>query len=193
MSSFHFICSFVHLFICSFFYLFICLFVHLFIFTPSTLGCCWSPCPPSYYYCRVLAYSSNMGMLLISQPSFTALAPGFGVRQFNVMDLKVGSFISLAKDQVKHFERISRVISEFKRLKSLFIRNISRPFMVYHKHFQEVFWYLPIFLCIVCIQIYFFFSRSEICRSVRQVPTFYSLAARTGLRESQICPVVRRY
>jgi len=51
--------------------------------------------------CRVLAYSSYMGMLLISQPSFTALAPGFGVRQFNVMDLKVGSFISLAKDQIR--------------------------------------------------------------------------------------------
>lgn len=41
--------------------------------------------------CRVLAYSYGDAVDLPA--SFTALAPGFGVRQFNVMDLKVGSFI----------------------------------------------------------------------------------------------------
>eukprot|EP00088_Acartia_fossae_P063041 TRINITY_DN7661_c0_g1_i11.p1 TRINITY_DN7661_c0_g1~~TRINITY_DN7661_c0_g1_i11.p1 ORF type:complete len:783 (-),score=136.21 TRINITY_DN7661_c0_g1_i11:343-2664(-) len=51
--------------------------------------------------CRVLAYSEYNGMLLISQPSFTALAPGYGVRQFNVLDMKVGNFVSLCKDQIR--------------------------------------------------------------------------------------------
>ena len=33
--------------------------------------------------CRVMAYNEMLGMLVVSQPSFTALAPGFGFRRVN--------------------------------------------------------------------------------------------------------------
>ncbi len=47
--------------------------------------------------CRVMAYSDFHGMLVVSQPSFTALAPGFGVRKINMLEQKAGAFISLHK------------------------------------------------------------------------------------------------
>lgn len=31
-------------------------------------------------YCRVMAYNDMHAMLVVSQPSFTALAPGYGIR-----------------------------------------------------------------------------------------------------------------
>ena len=50
-------------------------------------------------YCRLLCYNSFYGMLMVSQPSFTALAPGFGVRKVNLLEdnSKAGAFISLHK------------------------------------------------------------------------------------------------
>ena len=41
-------------------------------------------------YCRVMAYNDTHGMLAVTQPSFTALAPGYGVRRVNMLDLRVG-------------------------------------------------------------------------------------------------------
>ena len=51
--------------------------------------------------CRVMAYNETYGMLVVSQPSFTALAPGFGVRRVNMLDIKVESFVALHKEPMK--------------------------------------------------------------------------------------------
>ena len=40
-------------------------------------------------YCRLMAYNDTHMMLAVTQPSFTALAPGFGVRRINMLDQKV--------------------------------------------------------------------------------------------------------
>jgi E3 ubiquitin-protein ligase RFWD3 len=51
--------------------------------------------------CRVLAYNETYGMLVVSQPSFTALAPGFGVRRVHMLDKKLESFVSLHKEPIR--------------------------------------------------------------------------------------------
>ena len=43
-------------------------------------------------YCRVMAYNDTHGMLAVTQPSFTSLAPGYGVRRVNMLDLRVGKY-----------------------------------------------------------------------------------------------------
>ena len=43
-------------------------------------------------YCRLMVYNETHGMLAITQPSFTALAPGYGVRRVNMLDLRVGKY-----------------------------------------------------------------------------------------------------
>ena len=48
-------------------------------------------------YCRVLTYNEFHGMLVASQPSYTALAPGFGVRKINMVDQKADAFVPLHK------------------------------------------------------------------------------------------------
>ena len=52
-------------------------------------------------YCRVMAYNETHGMLAVSQPSFTALAPGYGVRRVNILDLRVEKFICLHKEPIR--------------------------------------------------------------------------------------------
>lgn len=51
--------------------------------------------------CRLLAYNDTYGMLVVSQPSFTALAPGFGVRRVNMLDQKLESFVALHKEPLR--------------------------------------------------------------------------------------------
>jgi len=51
--------------------------------------------------CRVLACSEYHGMIVISQPSANPLFPGFGVRRFNMLDQKLGSFVGLGKEVVR--------------------------------------------------------------------------------------------
>ena len=52
-------------------------------------------------YCRVMAYNETHGMLAVSQPSFTALMPGYGVRRINVLDLRVEKFVCLHKEPIR--------------------------------------------------------------------------------------------
>jgi len=52
-------------------------------------------------YCRVMAYNDTHGMLAVSQPSFTALAPGYGVRRVNMLDLRVEKYISLHREPIR--------------------------------------------------------------------------------------------
>jgi len=52
-------------------------------------------------YCRVMAYNQTHGMLAVSQPSFTALAPGYGVRRLSILDLRVEKFICLHKEPIR--------------------------------------------------------------------------------------------
>ena len=52
-------------------------------------------------YCRVMAYNETHGMLAATQPSFTALAPGFGVRRLNMLDLRVEKYISLHREPIR--------------------------------------------------------------------------------------------
>ena len=47
------------------------------------------------------AYNEVHGMLVVSQPSFTALAPGFGVRRVNMLDIKIDQFVALHKEQIR--------------------------------------------------------------------------------------------
>ena len=51
--------------------------------------------------CRVMAYNPLLGMLVLSQPSFTALAPGFGVRRVHMLDQKLETFVVLHKDGIR--------------------------------------------------------------------------------------------
>jgi len=51
--------------------------------------------------CRVLACSEYHGMIVISQPSANPLFPGFGVRRFNMLDQKLGSFVGLGREVVR--------------------------------------------------------------------------------------------
>lgn len=51
--------------------------------------------------CRVLAYCQPLGMLTVSQPSFTALAPGFGVRRYSMLDQKLGNFVGVHRDVIR--------------------------------------------------------------------------------------------
>ncbi len=44
-----------------------------------------------------MCYNEFHGMLVVSQPSFTALAPGFGVRKINMVEQKADAFVSLHK------------------------------------------------------------------------------------------------
>ena len=52
-------------------------------------------------YCRVMAYNETHGMLAVSQPSFTALAPGYGVRRLNMLDLRAEKFVCLHKEPIR--------------------------------------------------------------------------------------------
>ena len=52
-------------------------------------------------YCRVMAYNDTHGMLAVSQPSFTALAPGYGVRRLNMLDLRVEKFVCLHREPIR--------------------------------------------------------------------------------------------
>ena len=51
-------------------------------------------------YCRVMAYNETHGMLAVTQPSFTALAPGYGVRRVNMLDLRVGKYHNLCSSMI---------------------------------------------------------------------------------------------
>ena len=48
-----------------------------------------------------MAYNDTHGMLAVSQPSFTALAPGYGVRRLNMLDLRVEKFVCLHKEPIR--------------------------------------------------------------------------------------------
>ena len=37
-----------------------------------------------------MVYNDTHGMLAVTQPSFTSLAPGYGVRRVNMLELRVG-------------------------------------------------------------------------------------------------------
>jgi len=52
-------------------------------------------------FCRVMCYNQTYGMLVLSQPSFTALAPGYGVRRVHMLDKKLESFVSLHKEPIR--------------------------------------------------------------------------------------------
>jgi hypothetical protein len=53
-------------------------------------------------YCRVMTYVPDLAMLVVSQPSFTVLAPGFGARRINMFGGgKVGSFVQLHKEPIR--------------------------------------------------------------------------------------------
>lgn len=52
-------------------------------------------------YCRLMTYNDTHMMLAVSQPSFTALAPGFGIRRINMLDQKVGSFVALHREPIR--------------------------------------------------------------------------------------------
>lgn len=52
-------------------------------------------------YCRLMAFNEVHAMLIVTQPSFTALAPGFGIRRINMLDRKVGTFLALHKDSIR--------------------------------------------------------------------------------------------
>ncbi|TRY73195.1 hypothetical protein TCAL_00947 [Tigriopus californicus] len=52
-------------------------------------------------YCRLMAFNEVHAMLIVTQPSFTALAPGFGIRRINMLDRKVGTFMALHKDSIR--------------------------------------------------------------------------------------------
>jgi len=51
--------------------------------------------------CRVMAFSQYEGMIVISQPSANPLFPGFGIRKFNLLDHKLGGFISVGREVVR--------------------------------------------------------------------------------------------
>ncbi len=51
--------------------------------------------------CRVMAFNWTFGMLVVSQPSFTALAPGFGVRRVQMLDMKLDSFVGIHKEPIR--------------------------------------------------------------------------------------------
>jgi len=51
--------------------------------------------------CRVMAYCQPLGMLVVSQPSFTALAPGFGVRRYSMLDQKLGNFVGVHREIIR--------------------------------------------------------------------------------------------
>ena len=51
--------------------------------------------------CRVLAVSEYQGMIIVSQPSANPLFPGYGARRFNMLDQKLGSFVSLGKEIIR--------------------------------------------------------------------------------------------
>eukprot|EP00095_Tigriopus_kingsejongensis_P004974 maker-scaffold96_size378025-snap-gene-2.35 protein:Tk04974 transcript:maker-scaffold96_size378025-snap-gene-2.35-mRNA-1 annotation:"hypothetical protein DAPPUDRAFT_300353" len=52
-------------------------------------------------YCRLMAFNEVHAMLVVTQPSFTALAPGFGVRRINMLERKPGAFLALHKDSIR--------------------------------------------------------------------------------------------
>ncbi|CAB4055900.1 Alpha-N-acetylgalactosaminidase,Alpha-galactosidase A [Lepeophtheirus salmonis] len=56
--------------------------------------------------CRIMSYDFNQAMLVVSQPSYTLLAPGYGVRRINMLDLNCNthSFVRLHKEQIRDIE-----------------------------------------------------------------------------------------
>lgn len=53
------------------------------------------------HFCRVMTISKFHGVIVVSQPSFTVLAPGFGVRIINSIDMKPVHFISLHREPIR--------------------------------------------------------------------------------------------
>jgi len=51
--------------------------------------------------CRVMSYCQPLGLLVMSQPSFTALAPGFGVRRYSMLDQKLGNFMGVHREVIR--------------------------------------------------------------------------------------------
>lgn len=53
-------------------------------------------------YCRVMVYNDTHGMLAVTQPSFTSLAPGYGVRRVNMLELRVEKYVSLHREPIRN-------------------------------------------------------------------------------------------
>ena len=51
--------------------------------------------------CRILAFSEFQGMMVVTQPSANPLFPGFGARRFNMLDQKLGNFVSLGREVIR--------------------------------------------------------------------------------------------
>jgi len=51
--------------------------------------------------CKILAFSEFHAMLVATQPSFTALSPGFGFRKINVADARHGPYVTLHKEPIR--------------------------------------------------------------------------------------------
>ena len=47
-----------------------------------------------------MVYNDTHGMLAVTQPSFTSLAPGYGVRRVNMLELRVGKKKNLIIERV---------------------------------------------------------------------------------------------
>ena len=53
-------------------------------------------------YCRFLLFNDSNAMLLVTQPSFTALAPGFGFRKISLLNYsKPGAFFSVHRESIR--------------------------------------------------------------------------------------------
>lgn len=93
--------------------------------------------------CRVVAYNEVHGMLVVSQPSFTALAPGFGVRRINMLDIKIDQFVSLHKEPIRdiafnsvHQDQLLSVSQD----KTIRLTNISSKSEIQRFHCESEVW-----------------------------------------------------
>lgn len=48
-----------------------------------------------------MAFNEGHAMLAVTQPSFTALAPGYGVRRVNMLDAKPEKFVALHREPIR--------------------------------------------------------------------------------------------
>ncbi|XP_067655672.1 E3 ubiquitin-protein ligase rfwd3.S-like [Haliotis asinina] len=51
--------------------------------------------------CRVLAYSSSLGALIVSQPSSSSLFPGFGIKKLSAMDFKTSQYMTIHSKAIR--------------------------------------------------------------------------------------------
>ena len=93
--------------------------------------------------CRVMAYNEVHGMLVVSQPSFTALAPGFGVRRVNMLDIKIDQFVALHKEPIRdiafnlvHQDQLLSVSQD----KTIRLTNISSKSEIQRFHCDAEIW-----------------------------------------------------